>query len=61
MHRLLFVVCALVFVATVPAVAGKKNFIAVLNGAQEVPPTTSQAIGNGFFVFDTTTGRALRG
>ena len=56
MRRALFAVSALVFAVATPAVAGKKNFMAVLNGAQEVPPTASPAIGNAFFDFDTATG-----
>ena len=56
MRRFLFVVFALVFVAAAPAGAVKKNFVAVLAGAQELPPTTTEALGNGFFVFDTATG-----
>jgi hypothetical protein len=50
------VAATLMLGAASPAFAGKKNFMAVLNGAQELPPTSSGAIGNGFFVFDTMTG-----
>ena len=41
--------------ASVPAHAASKNFIAVMNGGQETPATTSTAFGVGFFTFDTKT------
>jgi hypothetical protein len=47
---------ALALVAPLSASAASKNFVAVLNGGQEVPPTTSGAVGTGFFTLDTTTG-----
>src|SRR5436309_10028386 len=43
--------------APVPARAASKNFIALLNGGQETPPTTSEAFGVGFFTFDTKTNQ----
>ncbi|TMB21476.1 MAG: CHRD domain-containing protein [Deltaproteobacteria bacterium] len=43
--------------APVPARAASKNFIALLNGGQETPPTTSDALGVGFFTFDTKTNQ----
>ena len=49
-------VAILVLGAASPASAIKKNFVAVLSGAQEIPSTASNAVGNGFFVFDTATG-----
>ena len=49
--------CAgLALVAPLPASAASKNFVAVLNGGQEVPPTASGAVGTGFFTLDTMTG-----
>jgi hypothetical protein len=38
-----------------PASAVVKNFISVINSGQEVPPTASNAFGNGFYTFDTAT------
>jgi hypothetical protein len=38
-----------------PAHAATKNFIAVINGGQEVPPTASNSFGVAFFTFDTVT------
>ena len=38
-----------------PAPAGTRNFIAVLNGGQETPPTTSNAFGVAFLTFDDKT------
>src|SRR5438477_10493685 len=43
--------------APVPARAASKNFIALLNGGQETPATTSTAFGVGFFTFDTKTNQ----
>jgi hypothetical protein len=40
-----------------PARAASKNFIALLNGGQETPATTSEALGVGFFTFDTKTNQ----
>ena len=42
-------------VSPVPVGAGTKTFIAVINGGQEVPPTTSNAIGVALLTFDSTT------
>ena len=47
----------LLSLASVPAQAASKNFIAVLNGGQETPPNPSDAFGVGFFTFDTKTGQ----
>src|SRR5436305_11513180 len=38
-----------------PAPAGTRNFVAVLNGGQETPPTTSNAFGVAFLTFDDKT------
>jgi len=38
-----------------PASAVVKNFISVINAGQEVPPTTSNSFGVGFYTFDTQT------
>ena len=55
--RFVLLTCAgLALAAPLPASAASKNFVAVLNGGQEVPPTTSGAVGTGFFTLDTTTG-----
>jgi hypothetical protein len=56
--RFVLLTCAgLALAAPVPASAASKNFIAVLNGGQEVPPsTTSTSVGTGFFTLDTATG-----
>src|SRR5262245_37324914 len=35
--------------------AGVKNFMAVINGAQETPPNASTALGNAILTFDTAT------
>ena len=43
--------------ASVPAHAASKNLVAVMNGGQETPPTTSGAFGVAFFTFDTKTGQ----
>ena len=54
--RFVLLTCAgLALAAPLPASAVNKNFVSVLNGGQEVPPTTSTAIGTGFFTLDTTT------
>jgi hypothetical protein len=51
-----FFAAVAVALAAVPAEAGTKNFMAVLNAGQEVPPiTSSSAIGNAFMTFDTST------
>lgn len=55
--RFVLLTCAgLALAAPLPASAASKNFVAVLNGGQEVPPTASGAVGTGFFTLDTTTG-----
>src|SRR5436309_11942627 len=38
-----------------PAPASTRNFVAVLNGGQETPPTTSNAFGVAFLTFDDKT------
>jgi hypothetical protein len=38
-----------------PTWAVVKNFMSVINSGQEVPPTPSNAFGNGFYTFDTQT------
>lgn len=54
--RFILLSCAgLALIAPLRAEAVTKNFVAVLNGGQEVPPTTSAAIGTGFFTLDTST------
>ena len=57
MHSRLIVatVAALFLAGAQPAMAVVKNFMAVINAGQEVPPTSSPAFGNGFFTFDTQT------
>jgi hypothetical protein len=47
---------ALAIVST-PAIsrAGVKNFMTVINGAQETPPNGSTALGNGILTYDTGT------
>jgi hypothetical protein len=44
-------------IAATPALssAAVKNFMTVINGAQETPPATSAAIGNGILTYDTKT------
>ncbi len=56
--RSFLVACAALSLAfPPPAAAVVKNFIAVLNGGQEVPPsTTSTGLGVASFTFDTQTG-----
>jgi hypothetical protein len=62
-HRaVLAVLGALLALAYVPATAHAKTprplmFIAVMNGGQVVPPSTSNALGVGFLTFDTQTKR----
>lgn len=50
-------VAALLAVVSLPALAsaGVKNFLAVLNGAQEIPPNPSTATGLAHLSFDTAT------
>ena len=43
----------LLAMSAVPASAATTNFIAVINGGQEVPPSASHALGNAFLTFDT--------
>jgi hypothetical protein len=38
-----------------PAQAGVKNFMTVIDGAQETPPNGSTAIGNGILTYDAAT------
>jgi hypothetical protein len=45
---------ALTLVAS-PSWAVLKNFMSVINAGQEVPPTTSNSFGVGFYTFDTQT------
>ncbi len=45
----------LLAISAVPASAKTKNLIAVINGGQAVPPTSSSALGNAFLTFDTDT------
>ena len=40
-----------------PAGAAEKTFIAIMNGGQVVPPSTSQAQGLGYFTYDTALKR----
>ncbi|HYV56147.1 MAG TPA: CHRD domain-containing protein [Candidatus Nitrosopolaris sp.] len=47
----------LLAVASVPAHAASKNFVALMNGGQETPPTTSNSFGVAFFTFDSKTGQ----
>lgn len=55
--RFALLTCAgLALAAPLPASAASKNFVAVLNGGQEVPPNASGAVGTGFFTLDTVTG-----
>ena len=44
---------AVTLVSVAPAGAAEKTFIALLNGGQVVPPSTSQAFGVAYFTFDT--------
>jgi len=47
---------ALLTVVALPArAASTKTFIALLNGGQETPPTTSTALGVAFLTFDEST------
>jgi hypothetical protein len=46
---------AMTLALAAPAAAAVKNFMAVINAGQEVPPTASPAFGNAFFTFDTQT------
>jgi hypothetical protein len=46
----------LALAAPLAASAASKNFVAVLNGGQEVPPNSSGSVGTGFFALDTSTG-----
>ena len=39
--------------SVVPASAGTENYIAVINGAQEVGPTMSSSVGNAFLTYDS--------
>ena len=55
--RFVLLTCAgLALVAPLPASAASKNFVAVLNAGQEIPPTASTSVGTGFFTLDTVTG-----
>jgi hypothetical protein len=55
--RFVLLTCAgLALAAPLPASAASKNFVAVLNAGQEIPPTASGSVGNGFFTLDTVTG-----
>ena len=46
---------ALTLALASPTWAVVKNFMSVINGGQEVPQTTSEAFGVGFYTFDTQT------
>jgi hypothetical protein len=50
-------VLAALAIITTPALshAAVKNFMAVINGAQETPPNASSALGNGVLTYDTAT------
>ena len=62
-HRAVFaVVAALLALASAPTSVHAKmprplTFIAIMNGGQVVPPSTSNALGVGFLTFDNTTKR----
>jgi hypothetical protein len=51
------VVVAALAIMTTPALsqAGVKNFMTVINGAQETPPSGTAALGNGILTYDTAT------
>ena len=51
------VVIAAMAIVSVPALAtaGVKNFMAVINGAQETPTNMSTGMGNAILTFDTAT------
>jgi hypothetical protein len=51
------VVIAAVAILSMPslATAAVKNFMVVINGAQETPPNASTALGNGILTYDTAT------
>jgi hypothetical protein len=51
------VVIAAVAMLSMPslATAAVKNFMVVINGAQETPPNASTALGNGILTYDTAT------
>jgi hypothetical protein len=55
--RSFIIVLASLLLVTVPAVshAAVKNFMAVINGAQETPANTSAALGNAILTYDTKT------
>ena len=54
--KTIVVAAALVVVANAtPAEAGKKNFMAVLNGGQEVPPVASNGLGVLYGTLDSDT------
>ena len=55
--RFVLLTCVgLALAAPLPASAASKNFMAVLNAGQEIPPTASGSVGTGFFTLDTVTG-----
>src|SRR5262245_23890706 len=50
-------IASVLVIASAPLTANAmvRNFMAVINGGQEVPLTNSPAFGVGFFTFDTDT------
>ena len=55
--RSLIIVLASLAIVMTPALssAGVKNFMTVVNGAQETPANPSAALGNGILTYDTAT------